>query len=145
VIRRNPIKRPGAAAVETAFVLIAFFLFVFAVFEYGRLVMVRHIVDNAAREGARLAVVNTHKLKTADIEAQITEFLVGQNLDNLKIGVYRTDPVKQTNLGPWTDAAFGESIAVEVEGEYRCLLPTFGILPDPVQLKTKSIMRSEAN
>ncbi|MFO0930229.1 MAG: TadE family protein [Gemmataceae bacterium] len=49
---RNRRRRPAVALVEAAVVLNVLFLLMFAVFEeYGRFVMFRQLVDNAAREG----------------------------------------------------------------------------------------------
>jgi Flp pilus assembly protein TadG len=127
-----------------ALVLMLFIMFVFAVFEYGRLLMVRHLIDNAAREGARQAVVNS-ALNQADVQAVVMKYLAGQQPDNTKISVYMTDPVSGANLGSWQDAPFGASIAVQIEGVYHPLLPTFGLIPDGVQVGSKSVMRNEAN
>ncbi|MBX9580934.1 MAG: pilus assembly protein [Gemmataceae bacterium] len=55
--RRAPARR-GAALVETALVLPVLLLFLFAVFEYGRFLLVLHATNNAARDAARYAVVN---------------------------------------------------------------------------------------
>jgi Flp pilus assembly protein TadG len=136
--------RTGTTLVETALVLMAFILFVFAIFEYGRMVMVRHLLDNAAREGARQAVVST-TLQASDIQAIVSKYLAGQEPDKTTINVYMTDPATGANLGPWQDAPFGASIAVQVEGVYHPLLPTFGLIPDGVKVRGKSVMRNEAN
>jgi Flp pilus assembly protein TadG len=140
--RQGEARRRGAATVETAFVLMLFILFLFAVFEYGRLLMVRHLLDNAAREGARQAVVATAGADT-EIQAIVTKFLAGQQ--QATITIYKVNPTTGTNLGAWADAAFGESIAVQVDGTYHPILPTFGLLPDGFAVRGKSIMRCEAN
>ena len=51
-------KRRGAAAVEFAIVAPLFFLLVFGMIEFGRMVMVQQILTNASREGARKAVLD---------------------------------------------------------------------------------------
>ena len=51
-------KRRGAAAVEFAIVAPLFFLLVFGMIEFGRMVMVQQILTNASREGARTAVLD---------------------------------------------------------------------------------------
>jgi Flp pilus assembly protein TadG len=51
-------KRRGAAAVEFAIVAPLFFLLVFGMLEFGRMVMVQQILTNASREGARKAVLD---------------------------------------------------------------------------------------
>jgi Flp pilus assembly protein TadG len=49
--------RRGAAMVEFAMVTPLLFLFFFAAFEFCRVAMIRHTVDNAVYEGCRLAIV----------------------------------------------------------------------------------------
>src|SRR4051812_28555658 len=109
---RKP-RRRGGTLVETAVVLGVVLVFMFGIFEYGRYVMFRQLVENAAREGARQAVVSTSSLATTDIQATVTRYLVGQSLTNLTITVYKTDPTTGANLGSWNGAAFGEGVAVE--------------------------------
>ncbi|MGL4512698.1 MAG: TadE/TadG family type IV pilus assembly protein [Lacipirellulaceae bacterium] len=53
--RRN--DRRGATAVEFALVAPAFFLVLFALFEFSRMNVLRHTADNAAYEAARVAMV----------------------------------------------------------------------------------------
>src|SRR5206468_2029837 len=50
-------KRGAAAAVEFALVAPVLLLFVLGIIEFGRLMMVEQILTNAAREGARRAVM----------------------------------------------------------------------------------------
>jgi Flp pilus assembly protein TadG len=50
-------RRRGAEILEMAIVLPLFLLLVFGIIEFGRLMIVLEIVTNAAREGARRAVV----------------------------------------------------------------------------------------
>ena len=52
-------KRRGAAVVEFAIVAPLFFLLIFGMIEYGRMVMVQQVITNASREGARRAVAKT--------------------------------------------------------------------------------------
>ena len=86
--------RPAAALVETAAILIVFLLFLFGVFEYCRLIWVQQMVENAAREGARYAIVNTTDTNLiADTQAQINAKMSGlQNaLLNWNIQVFHAD------------------------------------------------------
>lgn len=53
--RRGP-SRKGTQIVEVAFVLPLFFLFVMSGLEFGRLLYVRHSVDQAAYEACRVAI-----------------------------------------------------------------------------------------
>jgi Flp pilus assembly protein TadG len=51
-------RRRGAAVVEFAIVAPLFFLLIFGMIEYGRMVMVQQVITNASREGARRAVLD---------------------------------------------------------------------------------------
>jgi Flp pilus assembly protein TadG len=63
MIRRpfTPRRRHAATLVEVTLVAIVFFMLLFGIFEFGQLVMVNNIMDNAVREGARYAAVNTNQ------------------------------------------------------------------------------------
>jgi Flp pilus assembly protein TadG len=62
--RRSPYSRSrrrhrkGAQIIEFAIILPLFILLTFGIFEFGRAMMVVEILTNAAREGARKAVVS---------------------------------------------------------------------------------------
>ncbi len=73
VHRRNP--RRGAALVEMALVLPLFLMVVLGIIEFGRAMMVCQMVTNAAREGARRAIIED-STNTA-VEQQINDFLTG--------------------------------------------------------------------
>src|SRR6266581_3486012 len=68
--RRN---RWGAAAVEFAVVAPVFFLMVFGMIEYGRMVMVQQVITNASREGARVGVLDG--ATTADVTTAVNNYL----------------------------------------------------------------------
>ncbi|MFV0442493.1 MAG: TadE/TadG family type IV pilus assembly protein [Planctomycetaceae bacterium] len=51
-------RRSGAATVETALVLPIFFMVLLGMVEIGRAFMVSQLLTNAAREGARIAIMN---------------------------------------------------------------------------------------
>ena len=66
-------RRCGAAAIETAFVMIPVCLVFFGVFEYGRLLMDWNVLNNAAREGCRYALVNnTSATISTDVQTLVT-------------------------------------------------------------------------
>jgi Flp pilus assembly protein TadG len=139
----------GAAVVETALILNVLLLGVLGVFEYGRIVMLRQLMFNAAREGARLAIVGTAadpQATTAQIQQTVTSYLAGQSLSNLSIQVYQANPLTGANIGAWNTTPYGGAIAVELEGTYTPMIAsTFGIVPNPMPMKASSMMLSEAN
>jgi Flp pilus assembly protein TadG len=138
--------RRAAAAVETALVLSAFVLFVFGIYEFGRLLFMKELLDNAAREGARLAVVNTGTLATVDIQKEVTNVMGGmQNqLQNVQTKVFLSD-AGGNNIGAWTDAKFGQYIAVQVSGDYRPVLPSLLFLKATVHLQGQALMCAESD
>jgi Flp pilus assembly protein TadG len=144
---QRPLRKParrGATVVEMAIVISACLVFMFAIFEYGRFVMLKQLLENAAREGARQAATGTSTLTTSDIQGIVTQYLAGQPLTNVTTQVYKVDPASGTNLGDWTTASFGQAIAVQVDASYAPILPTFGFLQNPTGLRATAVMRSEA-
>jgi Flp pilus assembly protein TadG len=141
-----------------AFVSLICLVFMFALFEYGRIVMMLQILDNAARVGCRQAVVTSISYTdaataTTAVQGTVTQALAGQRFANASdpvISIYQAD-TSGNNIGPWTAAPFGRNIVVQVDGDYPLLLPTFGFLPlsgaapNSIHLSVKVMMRSEAN
>jgi Flp pilus assembly protein TadG len=131
--------------VEAALVLIILFSLLLGIFDYGRFVMTRQLLENATREGARLAVANTDKVSAVDIQNWVTLRMAGQSPQNMTVQVYKADPTTGANIGAWTDAGAGECIAVEVKGDFRPVIPKLTLIPNPLALKAKVVMFSEAN
>jgi len=163
--------RCAAVTVEFAVCVPIVLTFMFAIYEYGRFLMIRQLLDNAAREGARMAAADPgftfnsstlastpHTLTTLDIQNTVFNYLAGQPLNNgsgqplstSDISVYRADPVTGLPMtdskgSDWTTAAFGESIAVKITVLYNSMLPGFPFLVNPDPVDFICIMRSEAN
>jgi Flp pilus assembly protein TadG len=149
--------------VETALVVTVCLLFVFGILEYGRLVMTRQILENAAREGARFAVVDTQDATTADVQNRVDQMLMGQGVHltgynkTTSIQVFKANPttlqpldasnnvVANWTQAPFTNAAFGQGIAVRVTGTYTPVLPSFLFMGKTITLQATCVMRSEAN
>lgn len=147
--RPDPPTRPrrgGATLPETALVLSGFLLFLMGVFEYSRFLMLLHVGTNAARSGARYAVVNIAKPSNFDTVASgtsvsIADFVKGELggadtlIDSYSVSVFPCDnaqlfanpPVITTKSGSpaWNQASFGERIAVKINGNYKPILPGF--------------------
>jgi Flp pilus assembly protein TadG len=140
-------RRRGTYIVEFALVAVIFFMLFFGIIEYGRIVMVRQVIDHATREGARYAVVHTHDRTTSDVQAHVRSAMAGLDgqLQSLNIQVYMTNPSTGANLGDWRDASFGSAIAVQINGNLQPILPTLFFLPNPLPMQAISVMNSEAN
>jgi len=140
-------SRRGAHAVEFAFVASIFLMFVFGVLEYGRLVFTRQVVINAAREGARYAVVNiTDATIVTDTQNYVKTMMAGQTsmVTNYNCQVYMADNTGK-NIGAAGNAAFGQYVAVQIDCDYSSLLPSFLLMNQTFKLNSKAMMFSEAN
>ena len=147
--RQSEGKRSGASAVEFAIVAIPLFMFLFGIYEYGRYVMALQTLENAAREGARFAVVNTFDDDVvANTEAEVRQRMAGVDESVFgapaTISVYHAD-ASGNQLGSPLNAAFGEYIGVRIQGEYRTMLPDILIMPDTITMDVRALMLSEAN
>jgi Flp pilus assembly protein TadG len=148
-------SRSGVTVVETAVVLSAALFFMFGIFEWGRFVMVRQVMENSAREGARYAVVHTGDSPAPDVAAYVRAKMAGVDgqMTGVSILVYKYNTATPTDKTlVWTNAAFGEGIAVEITGTYNPVLPTMAffkqivpIMSGSAPMYTRSIMYSEAN
>lgn len=72
-------NRAGAAAVEMALVLMLLIVLVFGIIEFGRAIMVHQVLTNAAREGARRAVIPG--ATDAQVQARIDAYLDAAGID----------------------------------------------------------------
>jgi Flp pilus assembly protein TadG len=144
-IRANRKNRHGAVAVEVAIVLPIAFLLMYAVFEYGRAMTTKQLLDNATRAAARQAVVGTTTLTTADIQTTVTNYMGGLSLQGMNVQVYQADPTTGANIGAWTSAANGQCIAVQVTGTYIPIVPKLTLLPNSLSMSSKVLMYCEAN
>jgi Flp pilus assembly protein TadG len=99
-------KRQGAAAVEFALVAPIFFLMILGMMEVGRAIMVKQIVTNAAREGARVAVIDGSTVSTTVTKVQA--YLTNAGMPSVTPTV-TPDP---------TTAADGDPITVTVSIPY---------------------------
>jgi hypothetical protein len=106
---RRP-RRRGATVVESAAVMSVFLLLLFGMFEYCRFLMVLHVTNNAAREGARYAVVNVDKPSDFDhvdftdaggrqfdnVQKYTTSRMGGihtRNIEGFRVACYAVDPI----------------------------------------------------
>jgi Flp pilus assembly protein TadG len=117
VVRKLSLRR-GAVAVETAAVMIAMSSLIFGVFEFSRLFMDWNLLNNAAREGCRYAVVNnTNSTISADVQTTVTKFMAGQtaSFSNFTVSVSGTH---QGIATPVNNLTAGDLITVTVSGTY---------------------------
>jgi Flp pilus assembly protein TadG len=147
---RKPAPRRGAAAVEFAVVAVVFLMFFFGILEVSRILFVRCMMDNAAREGARFAVVTSSYSSTSQIQTYTDNYLVGMGAGNLvgytatnNVSVFRIDPTTG-NQPDWYNAQAGDPVGVTISGTYRPITPVLLFLPSNITLTTSAILNCEA-
>jgi Flp pilus assembly protein TadG len=128
-------KRSGAAVVEFAVVVPVFFLLVFGMIEYGRLVMVQQVLTNASREGARVGVLDGATVTS--VTSAVNNYLTSANINGSTTTVSPNPP---------SSAAYGGSVTVTVSVGFNQV----SWLPSPIYLGGKtltatSVMRRETN
>lgn len=96
-------RRPGSAAVEMAVVSPVLVLLLLGLWEYGRMVEARQLLDNAAREGARYA--SGGNLTAAQVEGIVQSYLsnAGVNTTGMTVTVYNITLNPTPNVGDPSD------------------------------------------
>jgi Flp pilus assembly protein TadG len=126
-------NRRGAAVVEFAVVAPVFFLLVFGMIEFGRMVMVQQIITNASREGARMAVLDgsTHDNVVTTVET----YLTNAGISGETVTTIPTEP---------SSATYGQSVTVQVSISFSDVswLPTPMFIGDKTLVAT-TVMRRE--
>ena len=131
--RRGLRRRLGATAVEFAIVAPIFFMFVLGSFEFGRAIMVQQILTNAAREGARQAIVEG--ADATDVSTAVTSYLDSTSVAGATVLV---DPSALQTIG------FGDEVTVTVSVPYDQVswLPVSSFMPGKI-MTGESMMRGE--
>jgi Flp pilus assembly protein TadG len=138
--RRN---ERGSALVEAALTMLGFLIIVFAIFEAGRMLSIQQTLTNAAREGARLAVLplqggtDTLPSDTA-VQARVQSFL---NASGLNGATATVDVNKAYNPGGAGTPVYSR---ITVTAPYRIVsISMFSFLE--VNLQGRAMMRNETN
>jgi Flp pilus assembly protein TadG len=80
----KPSQRRGVVAVEAAVIMPLLLIMMFGVWEVGRIIQVKQMMVNSAREGARLAAggytVNSQPVTNAMVQQAVKDYLRGAGL-----------------------------------------------------------------
>jgi len=136
--RRN---RRGAAAVEFAVVAPLFFLLVFGLIEFGRMVMVQQILTNASREGARVAVLDG--TTESEVLDAVDAYMVTASVQGVQRDLIAIDD-ETGEEKDFTLADYGDAIRVSVSVPFDQV----SWLPSPMflggnTLSATTVMRRE--
>ena len=131
--------RRGTAAVEFAIVAPLFFLLIFGMIEFGRMVMVQQIITNASREGARVAILDSVVENSPDVIGRVERYLEAAQIDpaSATITVDLPDP---------SSAGHGEPVTVTVVIPFDQVswLPSPFFLSE-TELTATTVMRQEGS
>lgn len=132
----------GAALLEAAITVPIILLISVGIFEFGRAYQTQQVLVNAAREGARIAVLEG----TADaaIRTRVREYAIGGGLKTL------TDGDILVNRNVTTTGTSSSSVEVRYPFEFMLLNPVVRLIAPgdkttgaPITMKASTLMRNE--
>ena len=144
--RKSHGQRQGATTVELAAVVIIFMMIMFGILEYCLIIYTTNIAENAAREGARSAVVNASDVTLVSDTQTYVQTLMGgldTKMSAYACNVYLAD-TNGNNIGSPVGANFGQYICVQVSLNYVPITPGL-IYLNTITIQSKCSMISEAN
>jgi len=122
-------RQRGAALVEGALTFTTFLMLLFGIMDFGRLIWARNMLGNAAREGARFAIVRGSTSGRAATQSNIAS-VVQSSAVGLSSAV-------STNV-TWTPGnAPGNAVTVRAQYTFTPILP---FIPYSVNLQSTSKM-----
>jgi Flp pilus assembly protein TadG len=138
--------RRGQSLVEFALVFPIALIVIIGVFDVGRAVVLHSGLTNAAREGARLAIVNQDKALVTD---QVAGMVFGGPLSNAGnpndvVNYYRSEPNDDaTTNATCAPLRIGCIAVVTAESDWTAITPIIGNLIGPITLKAHSELAIE--
>jgi hypothetical protein len=139
--------RRGQALVEFALVIPLFLLLLVALFDLGRAVFTFNTLTNAAREGARMAIVNQYE-PTIVQRAKEASAMIELDVPNVQVNFYqmKTDGAPDT-ARPCALVAVGCLAVVSFEATYRPITPIIGnlIYGNGVTFRATSVLSVESS
>jgi Flp pilus assembly protein TadG len=140
----NPIRggrERGAALLEAAITVPIILLISVGIFEFGRAYQTSQVLTNAAREGARLAVLEGPT--DADVRARVNAYLTNGGLTTLADGNIAVD--RNVPLG----SATASSVTLSYPFEFMVLNPVVRLVAPtsttggPITMTAATLMRNE--
>jgi len=133
----------GAALVEAAIVMPMILLISVGIFEFGRAYQTSQVLTNAAREGARLAVLEGPT--DADVRSRVNKYLTDGGLTSLADGNILVN--RNTAL---TGSSTASTVTVNYPFQFmmlnpivRLVVPTDSQTGAPITLTAATLMRNE--
>ena len=137
----------GTALLETAMTLPLLLLVSVGIFEFGRAFQTWQVLTNAAREGARLAVMPSQV--AGGVDARVKSYLTSGQLDNVVNATVVVDPAATVDIGAGATAT-ASLVTVTYPFEFMVLQPVASLLVsgtkvgEPIVLTATATMRNES-
>jgi Flp pilus assembly protein TadG len=139
-------KESGQSLLETAMTLPLILLIVVGIFEFGRAFQTWQVLSNAAREGARVAILPYATL--ADVQSRVTSYMQGGQLDNFQNATVTINQNTPVAVGAGTAAS--SVVTVSYPFSFSVLNPVANLVVNgstvgsPITLAVSAQMRNEA-
>jgi Flp pilus assembly protein TadG len=133
----------GAALIEAAVTVPIILLISVGIFEFGRAYQTQQVLVNAAREGARLAVIDGST--DAQVRERVNNYLSGGGLTTLtdaNISITRTTALTATATGSTVEISYPFSFIV-LNPVVRLIAPADAKTGAPITMKAATMMRNE--
>ena len=135
----------GTALMETALTLPLILLVSVGIFEFGRAFQMVQVLTNAAREGARVAVLPGSSVD--QVKDRVVAYLTAGQVPGPSTAIVIVDPNVSINVG--TGTATGSKVTVNYPFSFMVLNPiarlvvTGSELGAPIMMSASSEMRNE--
>ena len=133
----------GAALIEAAVTVPLILLISVGIFEFGRAYQTQQVLTNAAREGARVAVIEG--TTDADVRTRVRDYVTRGGLNTLTDGqivVLRTVPLTGSSTASSVEINYPFQFMV-LNPVVRLVAPTDRTTGAPITMKAATLMRNE--
>ncbi len=133
----------GAALIEAAVTVPIILLISVGIFEFGRAYQTQQVLTNAAREGARVAVIEG--TTDADVRTRVRDYVTRGGLTTLTDG-----QIVVQRAVPLTGSSTASSVEINYPFQFmvlnpvvRLVAPTDRTTGAPITMKAATLMRNE--
>ena len=137
----------GQALLETAFVLPIILLVSIGIFEFGRAYQTVQVMTNAAREGARVAVLPN--ATADDVKDRVNAYLKSGQLGSINSVIIDVDQAASISIG--SENASASTVTVRYPFEFMVIHRVVSLvtnktkIDEALMLTAKAEMRNESN
>jgi Flp pilus assembly protein TadG len=136
--------RSGQAIVEMALILPVLLMLVLGILEFGRAWNAKQVITDAAREGARLAVVQNPDIAQADVKGAIATALSRSGIPGTAVTI-QFDETPEASGGKWRKTDEMQTVYVGVQYRFGFFGPLLKATTgsETIRIATVVTMRNE--